>query len=67
MEQVAKETAGKAKFVGVDVDKAPNAPAQFGVMSLPTLLFIKGGKEVTRLVGAVSKAKIEDALKKITR
>jgi thioredoxin 1 len=66
VEQVAAEMAGKANVYELDVDKAPNTPSEFGVMSLPTMLFFKGGKVVDRIVGGAKKDKIIDKLKALS-
>ena len=49
--QVAEELHGKAKFIKIDVDASQKTAAQFQVMSIPTLVLIKNGQEVGRLVG----------------
>ena len=42
----------------VNVDEQPELAGQFGVMSIPTLVVIKGGKVVNQIVGARPKAQI---------
>jgi thioredoxin 1 len=64
VEQLAEEYKGKVKVVGADVEHAGEKAAELGIMSIPALLFFKGGKEVARIVGAQPKQKIVDALKK---
>ena len=59
LEQLASEYAGRAKIVKLNVDENPRSASQFGIQSIPTLLFFKGGKQVQRLVGALPKAEIE--------
>mgnify|MGYP001085085299 FL=1 len=46
----------------VDVDKEPSLAQQYKIMSIPTLLVFKGGKETARFVGLTSKAELEAAL-----
>ena len=48
----------------MDVDAEQNVAQQFGIRSIPTLLVFKGGRVVDTIIGAVSKAKIEESLKK---
>lgn len=55
VEELAKEYAGKMKMVKVNVDEAGDLAGQFGVMSIPTLIFFKGGQEQERLTGLQSK------------
>lgn len=53
---VVEELAAEGYSVGkVDVDQQPALAQQYGVMSIPTLIVFKGGKEVSRLVGLTSK------------
>jgi thioredoxin 1 len=63
VEALATEYRGRVKVGAIDVD-AHNATAQrFGVRAIPTLLVFRRGQVVAQLVGAVSRAKIEAALK----
>jgi thioredoxin 1 len=66
MEQVAQEIADQANLYGMDVDQAPETPSQLGIMSIPALVFFKGGKEAGRMIGVVPKAKILDKLKSLS-
>lgn len=54
-EELAKEYDGRVKVGKLDVDSDPEVPGQFGVSSIPTIVFLKDGKEVARLVGFQSK------------
>jgi len=47
----AEKFAGKAKFVKVNIDEAPEIAAKFGVRSIPTIVAIKDGKEAGSHVG----------------
>jgi thioredoxin 2 len=53
LERLATEYAGRAKVVKVNVDEAPAIQARYGVQGIPTLLVLRGGREVDRVVGAV--------------
>lgn len=59
LDQLASEYAGRVKIVKLNVDENPMTASQYSTQSIPTLLFIKGGKLVDRLVGALPKAEIE--------
>jgi thioredoxin len=48
----------------LNVDENPETAMKFGIMSIPTLLIMKNGEEVDRIVGAVPKQLIEEKLKK---
>ena len=58
IEEIAAEYAGKAVVGKVDVDEESGLAQRFGVMSIPTLIVIKGGKVVEQAVGARGKADI---------
>lgn len=64
LDEVAKEYEGKAKIVKMDVDANPDTPAQFEVMSIPTLIVKKDGEVVERLVGLHQKPQLEQILNK---
>jgi thioredoxin 1 len=64
VDELAKAYKGKVKVAKMDVDKHQQVPQQFGIRSIPTLLVFKGGRVVDTIVGAVSKSKLEDSLKK---
>ena len=55
IEELASEYQGKAKIGKVDVDKNQQTASNFGIMSLPTVYFFKGGNPVKSLVGIQSK------------
>jgi len=55
------------KFAKIDVAKCPGLASRMGVMSLPNLLFINGGGVKEQIIGATTKAKIEENLKKIVK
>lgn len=63
VEEIAKENANVV--VGkVNVDDDPELAQAYGVMSIPTLIVLKGGKEVARSTGARPKAQIQAMLDK---
>ena len=55
IEQVGAEFEGRAVVGKVDVDEEPMLAQKFGVMSIPTLIVMKGGKVVEQAVGARGK------------
>jgi thioredoxin 1 len=55
LEQLATEKAGSIKIGKVNVDESPDLAAQFGVRSIPMLVFFKDGKQVDSVVGVQSK------------
>jgi len=59
VEELATELEGQATIGKINVDEQPELAAQFGVMSIPTLILFKDGQPVDKMVGLQSK----DALK----
>ena len=57
LEELAKERPD-IKVGKINVDEQPELAAQFGVMSIPTLVVMEGGKVVNQSVGARPKAQI---------
>ena len=64
VEDLASQYKGKMKFAKLNIDENQDTPQQYGIRSIPTLLVFKGGKVVGQIVGAVPKARIEDAIAK---
>ena len=62
VEQLAEEFSGRAKVAKVDVDTNQELATQYGIMSVPTLLIIKGGEIVNKWIGFTSKQTLVDAL-----
>ena len=56
MEDLAGKYEGKALVGKVNVDDEPGLAMRFGVMSIPTVVFLKDGKEVYRKVGVMPPA-----------
>ncbi|MEM2942586.1 MAG: thioredoxin [Candidatus Bathyarchaeia archaeon] len=65
IDDLARTYHGKVAFGKVNVDDNPRIAQMYGVMSIPTLLFIKNGQLVDRLVGVVPKKTIEDKIRKM--
>ena len=60
VDQLAEELDGEVVVAKVNVDDQPELAAQFGVMTIPTLILFKDGQEAGRSVGVVPKAKLLD-------
>ena len=59
IESLAGKYDGKIKFCRVNVDDNPQTAAKYGVMSIPTMMFFKGGEVADTLIGAVSEQALE--------
>jgi thioredoxin 1 len=64
IEELTKEYVGKVFIGKLNVDENPNTAECFQVFSIPTMLIMKNGEEVDRIVGCVHKKYIEAALRK---
>jgi len=66
LEEVAKEYVGKIKVGKINVDENQKIPTEYGIMSIPTLIFFKNGQVQEQIVGFLNqtqlKRKIEDNL-----
>lgn len=62
VEQLAKDYKGKVVFGKLNVDENPETAQRFDIMAIPTLLVMKKGKEVDRIVGALPKNQLESKI-----
>jgi thioredoxin 1 len=62
LEELAEASEGRVTLMKVNVDENPGLAARYGIRSIPTILFIKEGRVVERVVGAAPKAVLQDIL-----
>lgn len=62
VEELATEYDGKAVVVKMDVDSNNGTAAKFGIRSIPTILYFKGGEVVDKQVGAAPKSTLATKL-----
>jgi thioredoxin 1 len=62
LEQVAPEMSGQVKIVKVNVDENPQTAAGFGIRSIPTLIFFRGGQPEGMIPGALPPDALRQAL-----
>ncbi|MDH5526097.1 MAG: thioredoxin [Nitrospirota bacterium] len=62
VEALAEEYAGRCKVVKVNTDENQDVATRYQVMGIPTLLFIKGGQPVDKVVGAASSQQLKDKI-----
>jgi thioredoxin 1 len=55
LEELAKIYAGKAKIGKINTEEQSDLTGEYGVISIPTIIFFKGGKPVDQIIGAVPK------------
>ena len=65
IEQLADELEGKIPVGKLDVDECREVAMEYGVMSIPTVIYFKNGLEVKRFVGVQTKEKLLEAAKEL--
>jgi thioredoxin 1 len=60
LEEMAEASQGRVRLMKVNVDENPGLAARYGIRSIPTILFVKQGAVVDRVVGAAPKAVLQD-------
>lgn len=58
VEQIAEEMGSNAKVCKINIDEQPELARKYNVMSIPTFLLFKDGKEVNRTIGAMPKEEL---------
>lgn len=58
LEELEKELKGKFGLEKINVDEKPEEAQKYGVMSIPTYIVMKDGKEVGRKIGITPKAEL---------
>jgi len=64
IDELATEYEGKVVIGKVDVDSCSEITSKFSIRNIPTVLFIKNGELVEKLVGAQSKSKFTEIIEK---
>jgi len=62
LEELAHESKGSVSLAKVNVDDNPQLAARYGVRSIPTILFMKDGKVMDQVIGAVPKSQLKKKL-----
>jgi thioredoxin 1 len=62
VDELATEYDGKLKVLKLNTDENPDIAGKYGIMSIPTLLFFKNGQMVEKVVGAVPKRALKEAI-----
>jgi thioredoxin 2 len=65
LEQLAEEMAGRVRIAKLNIDENQATAARFNVRSIPTLLILKSGLEIDRLVGVLPKSEITLRLERV--
>jgi thioredoxin 1 len=62
LEELARSAVGRLTLAKVNVDENHGLAARYGIRSIPTVLFVKDGKVLDQVVGAVPRAKLKEKL-----
>jgi thioredoxin 2 len=65
LEEVASNLAGRLVVAKLNVDDNPGTAARLRIQGIPTLVLFKGGREVTRMIGARGQAELESKLEAV--
>ena len=65
LDEVAGKNKSKVKFIKLNTDENQSTTIQYGIMSIPSLIFCKGGNEVNRMIGVQSPDVLQSELDKI--
>jgi thioredoxin 2 len=65
VDDLAVEMAGRVRVAKLNVDENPVTATRFNVRSIPTLLVLKAGQEIDRIVGVQPKAEIVRRLQRV--
>lgn len=66
IDELAKDLEGQAVVGKVNVDQQPELAQEYSVRSIPTMIFIKGGEVVDRMVGVADKPEIYKKIKELS-
>jgi thioredoxin 1 len=60
LEELADASEGRVTLMKINVDENPGLAARFDIRSIPTILFVKDGAVIDRVIGAVPKAALQN-------
>jgi len=64
VDAVAQKYQGRLKVVKLNVDNGRQVAAQYGIMSIPTLMLFKDGNQVEQMIGVLPQVALEDKIKR---
>lgn len=62
LDDLVRDAGGRVTLAKVNVDENPGLAARYGIRSIPTILFVKDGKVVDQVIGAVPKGQLKKKL-----
>jgi len=63
IESLAKKYKGNVTFARLNIDENMDIATSFGIMSIPTLVIFKNGKELNRVIGALPEKELEQEIR----
>jgi thioredoxin 1 len=65
IDRIAADYEGRLKVVKVDVDSSSNTASNFGIRSIPTLMFFSKGDMVDQVIGVVNEGQLKKVIEKV--
>jgi len=62
IDKLSEDYRGRFKFCKINVEEAQQTASEYGIMSIPALLFFKDGKKVDQIIGAVPETSIKSKI-----
>jgi len=62
MESILEQYKDRVIIGSIDISRHPETPARMNVLSIPTIIFFKQGREISRLAGSISPKDITSAI-----
>ncbi|HKY80073.1 MAG TPA: thioredoxin TrxA [Sphingobium sp.] len=59
LEEISEELAGQVTIAKINIDENPDAPGQYGVRGIPTMILFKNGEPAATKVGAAPKSALK--------
>jgi thioredoxin len=67
LESLAQELKGKAQFVKINIDDARAEARAYSIRSIPTLVFLRDGKEIARATGALPRSQLAHEIQRLLK
>ena len=65
IDELGKEYEGKVKVGKMNVDENPKVAGQYGIMSIPSIVFFKNGQPIKTMIGAQSKENYKEEIEQV--
>ena len=65
IDELGKEYEGKVKVGKMNVDENPKVAGQYGIMSIPSIVFFKNGQPIKTMIGAQAKENYKQEIEEV--